>query len=124
MRLDKFLQLSRLVKRRAVAQALCAAGRVRLNGTNAKSSASVQPGDVVTVTQGDHRLVAKILALPTTSQSSADLVEILGRIKLPELAMEPETPDPKASPKTRAPTSGGIAAQLTKPPSPRRHVQD
>jgi ribosomal 50S subunit-recycling heat shock protein len=122
--LDKFLQLSRLVKRRAVAQALCAAGRVRLNGTNAKSSASVQPGDVITVTQGDRRLMAKILALPTTSQSSADLVEILGRIKVPELVLEPETPDPKASPMTHPPTSGGIVARRIKPPSPRRHVQD
>ncbi len=124
MRLDKFLQLSRLVKRRTVAQALCAAGRVRLNGIDAKPSATVKPGDVVTLSQGDRRLVAKILTVATTSRSSMGLVEILGRIKVPELAMDPETADQKTPPGTHAPTPGGSTARLTKPASPRRHVQD
>ncbi|OLC32715.1 MAG: hypothetical protein AUH31_00150 [Armatimonadetes bacterium 13_1_40CM_64_14] len=88
MRLDKFLQLSRLVKRRTVAHALCAAGRVRLNGLDAKPASAVAAGDIITVTYGDRRVVAKVLAVPTRTVAGAELVDILGRIRLQDLATE------------------------------------
>ncbi len=62
MRLDKFLQLSRLVKRRAVANALCDRGRVRLNGNPARASAEVRQGDVITIVQGERRLILRMYA--------------------------------------------------------------
>lgn len=85
MRLDKFLQVSRLVKRRAVAHTLCEHGRVRLNGTPAKAAATVHPGDVITIVHGDQRLVAKVVAVPDRPRPSNELVEVLGRINIDEL---------------------------------------
>lgn len=92
VRLDKFLQLSQLVKRRTLAHALCEAGRVRLNGVEAKPAASVSRGDVITVTHGDRRVMAKVLAVPTGPRARGEWVEILGRITLRDL------PNPQAPP--------------------------
>ncbi len=64
MRLDKYLQSSRLVKRRTFANRLCDAGRVTLNGQRAKPGAEVAPGDHLGVNFGPRRLVVKILRLP------------------------------------------------------------
>jgi len=85
MRLDKFLQVSRLVRRRTMAHTLCDVGRVRLNGAAARPAASVKPGDVITITQGDRRVVAKVLAVPDQSRPSKAFVEILGRISMDDL---------------------------------------
>ena len=49
MRLDKFLKVSRLIKRRTVANEACDAGRVLVNGTVAKASVKVKPGDVIEI---------------------------------------------------------------------------
>lgn len=68
-----------------MAHTLCQAGRVRLNGSAAKPSSSVKPGDVITITQGDRRLVAKVVTVPERAQPSKDFVEILGRISMDEL---------------------------------------
>jgi len=85
MRLDKFLQLSRLVKRRTLAHTLCEAGRVRINGAAAKPAASVRLGDVITISRGDRRLVAKVVAVPDRPHPARDLVEILGRVSMKDL---------------------------------------
>lgn len=79
MRLDKFLQVSRLVKRREVAHRLCDHGRVRINGAVAKPAAAVRPGDVLTISQGDRRLAAKVLEVPEHPGPSTRLVKILTR---------------------------------------------
>lgn len=52
MRLDKFLKVSRIIKRRTVANEACDVGRVTINGRNAKASAEVKPGDVITIAFG------------------------------------------------------------------------
>jgi ribosomal 50S subunit-recycling heat shock protein len=88
VRLDKFLQLSKLVKRRTLAHTLCASGRVRLNGLDAKPASAVAVGDIITVTYGDRRVVAKVLAVPTRTSVGAEFVDILGRIRLRDLATE------------------------------------
>ena len=49
MRLDKFLKVSRLIKRRTVANEACDAGRVMVNGRPAKASVQVKPGDVIEI---------------------------------------------------------------------------
>ena len=84
MRLDKFLQVSKLVRRRTLAHTLCESGRVRINGAAAKPSAPVKLGDVITISRGERRLVAKVLAVPERSTLSKELVEILGRIDIGE----------------------------------------
>lgn len=52
MRLDKFLQVSRLVKRRTWAREMCLAGRVSLNGRPAKPASAVRMGDIVRLDTG------------------------------------------------------------------------
>ena len=49
MRLDKYLKVSRLIKRRTVANEACDAGRVLVNDKVAKASANVSPGDTITI---------------------------------------------------------------------------
>lgn len=72
MRLDKFLQLSRLVRRRSLANSLCHAGRVTLNGRPAPPAAPVRPGDIVTVELAAHRLRARVRAIPSTPKATEE----------------------------------------------------
>ena len=53
MRLDKYLKVSRIIKRRTVANEACDAGRVSLNGKMAKAGAEVQVGDVIEIRFGE-----------------------------------------------------------------------
>ena len=56
MRIDKFLKISRVIKRRTVAQEACDGGRIEINGKTAKPSKEVRVGDVVTVTFGNRAM--------------------------------------------------------------------
>ena len=53
MRLDKYLKVSRLIKRRTVANEACDAGRVMINGKVARASANVKTGDIIEITFGN-----------------------------------------------------------------------
>ena len=64
---------------------LCDRGRVRVNGAVARPAAVVRTGDVITISQGDRRLVAKVLTVPERPAPSKDLVDILARITLDDL---------------------------------------
>lgn len=81
MRLDIFLKASRLSARRTLAQKLCEAGRVTLNGSIAKSSHAVKAGDEITITRRDKITRVRVLSLPNTRQTSrkdaAALYELL-----------------------------------------------
>ncbi len=66
MRLDKFLKVSRLIKRRTVANEACDAGRVMLNGTPAKASAKVKQGDVIEIQFGTKSVKAEVLDVRET----------------------------------------------------------
>ncbi len=57
MRLDKFLKVSRLIKRRTVANEACDAGRVTINGKPAKASAAVKEGDILEIGFGNFTAV-------------------------------------------------------------------
>jgi ribosomal 50S subunit-recycling heat shock protein len=64
MRLDKFLKLSRLIKRRTIAKEMCDASRVRLNDKVAGASAEVSVGQIITIRYGNRQLEAKIERIP------------------------------------------------------------
>ena len=66
MRLDKWLKVSRLIKRRTVAQEACDGGRVSVNGAVAKPSRDVKVGDVIEVSFGTKTLRAEILSVQET----------------------------------------------------------
>jgi ribosomal 50S subunit-recycling heat shock protein len=82
MRLDLFLKLSRLCPRRALAQELCDAGFVLLNGRTAKSAHSVKAGDEITIRRRNRVMTARVLIAPATSNVSrrdaSQLIEVLG----------------------------------------------
>ena len=66
MRLDKFLKVSRLIKRRTVANEACDAGRVMVNGKEAKASVKVKVGDIIEIAFGNKPV--KVLALLDTTK--------------------------------------------------------
>ena len=61
MRLDKYLKVSRLIKRRTVAKEACESERVTINGKLAKSSTAVKEGDVIEITFANRSLKAEII---------------------------------------------------------------
>lgn len=68
MRLDKFLKVSRLIKRRTVANEACDAGRVLVNGNVAKASLQVKKGDVLEIQFGTKTVKAEVLDLKETTK--------------------------------------------------------
>ena len=66
MRLDKYLKVSRLIKRRTVANEACDTGRVKINGKTAKASAQVKSGDVIEITFGSRTVKAEVLSVAET----------------------------------------------------------
>ncbi len=90
MRLDLFLKASRLCPRRTVAQKLCDAGLVSLNGARAKSAHPVKPGDEITLRRREKVLTLIVLAVPRRSQTSRDeaagLYEVLSDLGISEFA--------------------------------------
>ena len=79
MRLDKFLKVSRIIKRRTVANEACAGGRVSLNGKVCKPGAEVKPGDIMTIRLGDRYGKYEILAVAETvrKDGASELYRIL-----------------------------------------------
>ncbi len=77
MRLDKFLQASRLVKRRTLANRLCDAGRVTVNGRRAEPAHPVRAGDIIEVEVGDRRVRARVRDVPAHPRPDAEYCEIL-----------------------------------------------
>ncbi len=63
MRLDKYLKVSRIIKRRSVANEACDAGRVMLNGKEAKAGALVKVGDIVSVRFGERLTQYQVVTL-------------------------------------------------------------
>ena len=66
MRLDKFLKVSRLIKRRTVANEACDAGRVLVNGKSAKASLNVKEGDVIEIEFGTKTVKVEVLDVQET----------------------------------------------------------
>ena len=66
MRLDKYLKVSRLIKRRTVANEACDAGRVLLNDKVARASAEVKAGDLITIQFGNKDVKVEVLTVQET----------------------------------------------------------
>ena len=79
MRLDKFLKVSRIIKRRTIANEACDNSRVELNGRPAKAGAQVKVGDIVTLHFGDNNFKFKILSIPEVAkkEDAQSLYEVL-----------------------------------------------
>ncbi|WP_290033520.1 RNA-binding S4 domain-containing protein [Ligilactobacillus cholophilus] len=70
MRLDKFLKVSRIIKRRSVAKDIADQGRIDINGKVAKSSSNVSIGDELTINFGNKTLVVKIDNIKDTTKKN------------------------------------------------------
>ena len=70
MRLDKFLKVSRLIKRRTVANEACDSARISVNGRAAKASYDVKLGDEITVAFGSKNVTVKVLEIKETTKKS------------------------------------------------------
>lgn len=83
MRLDKYLKVSRIIKRRTVAKEVADKGRVQVNGQIAKSSTDVKVGDEIKILFGNKTLVVKVLQIQDTTKKdeAKDLYEILSETK-------------------------------------------
>ena len=66
MRLDKYLKVSRLIKRRTVANEACDAGRVSVNGKPARASYDVKIGDKLTIALGTREITAEVVSVQET----------------------------------------------------------
>ena len=79
MRLDKFLKVSRLIKRRTVANEACDAGRVMINGKPAKASATVKVGDIIEIAFGQKTVKVEVLSLAesTKKEDAKDMFRYL-----------------------------------------------
>lgn len=64
MRLDKFLKVSRLVKRRTVANSISDLGRVFVNGNIAKPAKQLKVGDIISIEYANKTITAKVLQIP------------------------------------------------------------
>ena len=81
MRLDIFLKLSRLCPRRSVAQKLCDAGFVLLNGRVAKSAHAVKPNDLITVRHRQRETTVRVISVPSvrnvSRQEAGSIIELI-----------------------------------------------
>ena len=68
MRLDKYLKVSRLIKRRTVANEACDSGRVSINGKTAKASVDVKVGDVIEIHFGDKTVKVMVTDIIETTK--------------------------------------------------------
>lgn len=68
MRIDKFLKISRIIKRRTIANEACDAGRVLINDKVIKASAEVKVGDIVEVLFGGKSVKVEVLSLKETTK--------------------------------------------------------
>lgn len=79
MRLDKFLKVSRLIKRRTVAKDVSGAGKILVNGRPAKAATAVKVGDKLTLLFGRREVLVEILEIADTKRAdqAADMYRII-----------------------------------------------
>ncbi len=80
MRLDKFLKVSRLIKRRTVANKVSEQGRIYVNGIIAKPAKQLKQGDIISIVQADSVVKVKIIKLPLNNvsvQEASSLYEVI-----------------------------------------------
>lgn len=79
MRLDKYLKVSRIIKRRTVAKEACESGRVTINGKVAKPSTDIKEGDIIEITFANRKIKAKIVSIAehVRKEDAREMYEIL-----------------------------------------------
>ncbi len=79
MRIDKYLKVSRIIKRRTVASDACSGGRVMINNKVAKPASPVSPGDVISIRFGEHTGHYEVLAVAETvsKDHAAEMYKVL-----------------------------------------------
>ena len=79
MRLDKFLKVSRVIKRRTVAAEACSGGRIEINGKSVKPAKEVKAGDIVSVSFGASTLTFEVLNTDEkqSKQSASEMYRII-----------------------------------------------
>ena len=84
MRLDKFLKVSRVIKRRTLAKEVADNGRIQINGRIAKSSSQLEVDDLITILFGNKEVTIKVLALldSTKKEDARNMFEIISEKKL------------------------------------------
>ncbi|MGK0552504.1 RNA-binding S4 domain-containing protein [Enterococcus faecalis] len=87
MRLDKFLKISRIIKRRTVAKEVADKGRIQINGVLAKSSSNVKVGDQVKIQFGNKILEIKVIELhdSTKKEDAQKMYQILSEERVENL---------------------------------------
>lgn len=83
MRLDKFLKVSRIIKRRTIANEVCDKGKVLVNDRIAKASTNIKEGDVITITMGANTLKVEILQVAQTvrKEAAAEMYRVITKTK-------------------------------------------
>jgi len=78
VRIDKFLKVARLIKRRTLAKEICERGQVTLNSRVAKAGAEVKPGDLITINFGHRRLTVEVVELRANApaKTAAELYRV------------------------------------------------
>ncbi|HHT62486.1 MAG: RNA-binding S4 domain-containing protein [Bacillota bacterium] len=86
MRLDKYLKVSRLIKRRSVAKEVCDGGKVSVNGKTAKAGTEVKVGDVLEIGFGPRMLKVEVLAVADSvrADQAKDLYKVLQDVRVPQ----------------------------------------
>lgn len=84
MRLDKFLKVSRLIKRRTLAKEVADQGRISINGVQAKASSNVKEGDELTVRFGQKLVTVRIDKIQETTkkEAAAEMYTVIKEEKL------------------------------------------
>lgn len=79
MRLDKYLKVSRIIKRRTIANEACDAGRILVNGNVAKASLNIKIGDLIQVNFGNKDIKLKVILIRETTKKdeASELYELL-----------------------------------------------
>ncbi len=79
MRLDKYLKVSRIIKRRTVANEVCDAKHVAVNGKTARASCEVKPGDIIEIQMGSSLTRAEVLSVSeyATKENAALMYKLL-----------------------------------------------
>lgn len=90
MRIDKFLKISRIIKRRTVAKDVCEAGRVTLNGRPAKAGSEVKVGDILRLGYGNRQIELEVLLLVENirADQAGAMYRIISESKDPSLLDE------------------------------------
>ena len=91
MRLDKFLKVSRLIKRRTIAKEVCDAGKILINGRTAKASSEVGIGDILEIGFTNRKMKVKVSQISETVKAAdaGEMYEILSeqRVQREELEL-------------------------------------